>query len=118
MLISSQAFLEFARANCDPAILSIILTAFVMSVPLDKRVPEPVIENPNILATPKVIPVDAVPDDDDDGFTLVIRRHQKSRSSRRNIPPEKTPFPLKVSVSFIQRGRTYFIREDPACDYY
>jgi hypothetical protein len=98
MLLSSQAFLKFAHANCVPAILSIILAAFVMSVPADKRVPDTVLKNPNMVAIPKEIPFDADHVDVDDGFTLVVCRHQKSRSSRRNIPPPNTSFPLKVSV--------------------
>jgi hypothetical protein len=48
MLLSSQAFLEFAHANCVPVILLIILAAaaFVMSAPSDKRTADPVMENP------------------------------------------------------------------------
>jgi hypothetical protein len=48
MLLSSQAFLEFAHANCVPVILLIILAAaaFVMSTPSDKRTADPVMENP------------------------------------------------------------------------
>jgi hypothetical protein len=45
-----------------------------------------------------------------DGFTLVVRRHQKSRSSRRNIPPPKTSFPLKFSV-FLSNERDPTLHE-------